>query len=269
MKIDSLTPMPDNVISLTEVQERRNLLYAGLEGLLFVHGKPIPLQVIGETLEIPADEVMGLILEAKERFDADAQRGLQIVINEQGVQLATKAVIATFIQRLEGQKLVNLSLPALETLSVIAYKQPITRAEIEAVRGVNCDGVMSTLLEKKLIYVSGEKAVIGRPRLYSTTSDFLYYFGIKSLRELPVPSVDVDPSALKEAAQEEAPQLAVEGVTTSPIDPAAGDPATGDPAVAPDSFDSPVDGGAEVDREEKKSGSTNGQAAPDAETDKT
>ncbi|HNV70446.1 MAG TPA: SMC-Scp complex subunit ScpB [Candidatus Ozemobacteraceae bacterium] len=225
MKIDEPLQVPqtvpDNVISLTEAQERRQQLYAALEGLLFVHGKPLSVQLLGETLGVAPEEAMPLILAVKERYDSDPQRGLQIVINEQGVQLATKASIATFIQKLEGQRLVNLSLPALETLSVIAYKQPITRAEVEAIRGVNCDGVMSTLLEKKLIYVSGEKPVIGKPRLYSTTSDFLYYFGIKSLKELPVPAVDVDPAALKEAAAAEAPQLEVEGVVAASAPPAS------------------------------------------------
>ncbi len=225
MKIDEpvLTPqsLPETVPAAIDADEQRRRLAAALEGLLFVHGKPLSTQVLAETLGVPPEEVMPLILSAKERYDADAQRGLQIVINEQGVQLATKASIATYIQKLEGQKLVNLSLPALETLAVIAYKQPLTRAEVEAIRGVNCDGVMSTLLEKKLIYVSGEKPVIGKPRLYSTTSDFLYYFGIKSLKELPVPAVDVDPAALKENAAGEAPNLAVEGIVTAPADSAA------------------------------------------------
>lgn len=241
MKIDEPVPTPqppaDPAIVLADTPDRLRQLQAALEGLLFVHGKPLPVQVLGETLGVPPEEILPLILAAKERYDAEPQRGLQIVINEQGVQLATKAAIAQYIQKLEGQKLVNLSLPALETLAVIAYKQPITRAEVEAIRGVNCDGVMSTLLEKKLIYVSGEKAVIGKPRLYSTTSDFLYYFGIKTLKELPVPAVDVDPAALKEAASAESPQLAIEGIANAAPTPAAESSvgvASPDAAVSPD-----------------------------------
>lgn len=167
------------------------LLPAALDGLLFVHTQPLAYARLAELLGLPPEETEALVLARKRALDEDPHAGLQIVINEQGVQLATKACIAPFIQRLDGQKLVSLSLPALETLSVIAYKQPITKTEIEAIRGVNCDGVVTTLLEKKLIYVSGEKQVIGRPRLYSTTQDFLYYFGLKSLRELPAPAEDL------------------------------------------------------------------------------
>ncbi|HOY68258.1 MAG TPA: SMC-Scp complex subunit ScpB [Candidatus Ozemobacteraceae bacterium] len=169
----------------------RETLTAALQGLLFVHNHPIPLQKLSEILELPFSEAEQLLAEFKRSLDENPASGLQVIITEQGVQLATKACISTFIQRLEGQKLVSLSLPALETLAVIAFKQPITRAEIEAIRGVNCDGVVATLLEKKLIYVSGEKPVLGRPRLYSTTQDFLYYFGLKSLKELALPEIDL------------------------------------------------------------------------------
>ncbi|MBP7634925.1 SMC-Scp complex subunit ScpB [Candidatus Ozemobacteraceae bacterium] len=169
----------------------RDTLLAALQGLLFVHHNPIPTQRIAEILELPFSEAELLLNEFRIRLDESPLSGLQVIITEQGVQLATKAFISSFIQRLEGQKLVSLSLPALETLAVIAFKQPITRAEIEAIRGVNCDGVVATLLEKKLIFVSGEKPVLGRPRLYSTTQDFLYYFGIKSLKELSLPEADL------------------------------------------------------------------------------
>lgn len=245
MKIDepvlSSQSIPETPHAAADAGELRQRLMAALEGLLFVHGKPLSTQVLAETLGIAPEDVMPLLLSAKENYDADPKRGLQIVINEQGVQLATKAAIAAYIQKLEGQKLVNLSLPALETLAVIAYKQPLTRAEVEAIRGVNCDGVISTLLEKKLIYVSGEKPVIGKPRLYSTTSDFLYYFGIKSLKELPVPAVDVDPAALKENAAGETPNLAVEGVRTTPAESAAHAVAeTGEPGASPEPASAPA-----------------------------
>lgn len=168
-----------------------NSLLSALDGLLFVSNQPLSFSRLAELLEISQAETETLVLKRKEILDGDPASGLQIIINEFGVQLATKASISRFIQRLDGQKLVNLSLPALETLSVIAFKQPITKAEIEAIRGVNSDGVVSTLVEKKLIYVSGEKQVLGRPRLYSTTQDFLYYFGMKSLKELPRPESDI------------------------------------------------------------------------------
>lgn len=180
------------------------LLCAALDGLLLVQNKPISLEKLAAVLSVTPEKVADIVQARKKAYDEDETSGLQIAILENGVQLATKARISQFIQRLDGQKLVSLSLPALETLSVIAFKQPITRAEIDAIRGVNCDGVISTLLEKKLIYVSGEKPVLGKPRLYSTTQDFLYYFGMKSLKELPVPSLDIPEQLTPEGQREEA-----------------------------------------------------------------
>lgn len=168
-----------------------SLLCAALDGLLLVQNRPISFEKLAEVLGVSLEKAEEIVQTRKKEYDADEGSGLQIAILENGVQLATKARVSQFIQRLDGQKLVSLSLPALETLSVIAFKQPITKAEIDAIRGVNCDGVVSNLLEKKLIYVSGEKQVLGKPRLYSTTQDFLYYFGMKSLKELPVPSIDI------------------------------------------------------------------------------
>ena len=180
------------------------LLCAALDGLLLVQNKPISIEKLAAVLSISPERVTEVVQARKKAYDEDEKSGLQIAILENGVQLATKARISQFIQRLDGQKLVSLSLPALETLSVIAFKQPITRAEVDAIRGVSCDGVISNLLEKKLIYVSGEKQVLGKPRFYSTTQDFLYYFGMKSLKELPVPSVDIPDQLTPEGQKEEA-----------------------------------------------------------------
>ncbi len=168
-----------------------DLMCAALDGLLLIHNKPLSFEKLADLLRVKPERAHEVVMARKSAYDEDINSGLQIVILENGIQLATKARVSEFIQRLDGQKLVSLSLPALETLAVIAFKQPITRAEIDAIRGVNCDGVIANLLEKKLIYVSGEKQVIGRPRLYSTTQDFLYYFGMQSLKELPVPSLDI------------------------------------------------------------------------------
>lgn len=176
---------------------------AALDALLLVHNKPMTYEKLAGVIGITVEEAEELVLSRKADYDADPKCGLQIAILETGVQLATKAKISQFIQRLDGQKMVSLSLPALETLSVIALKQPITKAEIEAIRGVNSDGVVSTLLEKKLVYISGEKQVIGKPRLYSTTQDFLYYFGMNSLKELPVPTIDISDALTPEGQKPE------------------------------------------------------------------
>lgn len=190
------TPLPEEVDFET--------LCAALDGLLLVQNKPISIEKLATVMGLSEEKAAEVVQSRKKAYDDDEKSGLQIAILENGVQLATKARISSFIQRLDGQKLVSLSLPALETLSVIAFKQPITKAEIDAIRGVNCDGVVSTLLEKKLIYVSGEKQVLGKPRLYSTTQDFLYYFGMKSLKELPVPSIDIPDQLTPEGQKDEA-----------------------------------------------------------------
>ena len=221
--IDLVEPAQDDTSNPEEPQQKpdREFLLSAVDGLLFVSSGPVPFERFAELLQLNIEETRELILEKKRICDEDTRTGLQIVINEQGVQFATKASICSYIQRLEGKKLVNLSLPALEALSVIALKQPVTKAEIEAIRGVNSDGVVSTLLEKKLVYISGEKKVIGRPRLYSTTQDFLYYFGLKSLTELPVPSIDIpadfEPESLQQA-QDNLDQIdSSQGLTASVV----------------------------------------------------
>lgn len=178
-------------------------LCAALDGLLLVYNKPISYDKLSQVLDISMEETEQLVLARKKDYDNNPKSGLQIAILENGIQFATKAKISHFIQRLDGQKLVSLSLPALETLSVIAFKQPITKAEIDAIRGVDSGGVVGTLLEKKLIYISGEKQVIGKPRLYSTTQDFLYYFGMNSLKDLPVPTIDINEALATENQKSE------------------------------------------------------------------
>ena len=173
-------------------------LCAALDGILLVNSKPITYEKLSQVLGISMELTEQLVLARKKDYDDDPKCGIQIAVLETGIQLATKAKISQFIQRLDGQKLVSLSLPALETLSVIAFKQPITKAEIDSIRGVNSEGVVNTLLEKKLIYISGEKQVLGKPRLYSTTQDFLYYFGMNSLKELPVPTIDINEALAQE-----------------------------------------------------------------------
>ncbi|PKL48787.1 MAG: SMC-Scp complex subunit ScpB [Candidatus Riflebacteria bacterium HGW-Riflebacteria-2] len=200
---EELTPTVNAVEEVT-VEVDPELLGAAIDGLLLVQNRPVTLEKLAAVLGISLEKTEEIVHARKKAYDEDESSGLQIAILENGIQLATRARVSPYIQRLDGQKLVSLSLPALETLAVIAFKQPITKAEIDAIRGVNCDGVVSTLLEKKLIYVSGEKQVLGKPRLYSTTQDFLYYFGMKSLKELPVPSIDIPEQLTPEGQKAEA-----------------------------------------------------------------
>jgi segregation and condensation protein B len=113
--------------------------------------------------------------------------GIAIVRVAGGYQMVTRPELADEIGRFvaAGTGRSSLSRPALETLAIIAYKQPATQSEIEAVRGVNVDAVLKTLTDRNLVFVSGRRQVPGRPLLYSTTTDFLHYFGLDSLSELP------------------------------------------------------------------------------------
>ena len=158
-------------------------LHPVLECLLFVASEPVTPKQIGETLQL--DETTAT--EALEHFRQHYVNGggLQVVRIAGGYQLRTRpefaSAIATFL-RPAAQK---LSRQALETLAIIAYEQPITQPEIDALRGVNSDGVMKSLLEKDLIREAGRKDAPGRPILYRTTETFLKHFGLADLTDLP------------------------------------------------------------------------------------
>src|SRR6266403_3810699 len=113
-------------------------------------------------------------------------RAFQIIEKAEGWQLATDPAFAPWVRQLfPGPKPARLTAPALETLSIIAYRQPITRADVEAVRGVNIDGVLQTLMERGLVKIAGRAEIPGRPLLYETTQFFLDHFGLRNLEELP------------------------------------------------------------------------------------
>ena len=156
-----------------------------LEALLFVAEEPIPL---GKLQEVLGDEDPAVteasIRELAQRLEGE-DRGLMIQEVAGGFRLTTRAEAHPWIQRLQQVKPARLSRAALETLAIIAYKQPITRAEVEAIRGVAVDGVMRTLLERGLIRMLGRKTEAGRPILYGTSPAFLEHFGFKDLGELP------------------------------------------------------------------------------------
>jgi segregation and condensation protein B len=115
-----------------------------------------------------------------------SQRAFQLVEKADGWQLATDSAYAGWVRQLfPGPKPARLSAPALETLAIIAYRQPITRADVEAVRGVTIDGVLQTLMERGLVKISGRAEIPGRPLLYETTESFLDHFGLRNLDELP------------------------------------------------------------------------------------
>jgi len=156
-----------------------------IENILFIADSPITIEKIGEVFngEMNKGEIKKIMDELKTDYNA---RGIQLMEIAEGYQLCTREEYAEWIKKFykidKGSK---LSQASLETLSIIAYKQPITRIELEEIRGVDSGGVVRTLLEKNLIKNMGRKKVPGRPMMYGTTRKFLEYFGLKSLSDLP------------------------------------------------------------------------------------
>ena len=195
-------------------------LKPALEALLFSSERPLTLEEMKNAFppEAPARQLAGgdppsaggkgvSIADIREQIEVlkneyEAQdRGFRVYEIANGYQIASDIRFAEVLRRFYiSREKKRISQAGLETLSVIAYRQPVTRAEIEAVRGVNVDGAVKTLMEKSMIRISGRKEVPGRPLLYSTTNEFLEHFGLKSLQELPPLSEyslkDLDPSLL-------------------------------------------------------------------------
>lgn len=158
-----------------------------VEVLLFITDRPLSSRrlkdVVGE--DATEDEIRAAVAELSKRL-ADSSSPLEIRDVAGGWQFATRADYSAWVKKLYRDKTrLKLSQSALETLSIIAYRQPITRLEIERVRGIESGGVTETLLERKLIKIVGRKETLGRPLLYGTTQEFLKYFGLKHLSELP------------------------------------------------------------------------------------
>ena len=156
---------------------------AQIEALLFVAVEPVSIGQIADALDSTSKQVEKALQELSEGL---ATRGLRVQIHAGQVQLTTAPECAELIERFLGLEATSrLSRAALETLAIIAYQQPVTRPQVDSIRGVNSDGVMRSLLGKGLIQESGRAEGPGRPILYTTTSDFLGHFGLGSIMELP------------------------------------------------------------------------------------
>jgi segregation and condensation protein B len=157
-----------------------------IEALMFVSGDPISIDRLHAVLtEVQKPRIRALLEELRLDY-AQSNRGLQVVEVAGGYQITTRIEMAPWIKEMEKVKAAaRLSKPGLETLAIIAYKQPVTRAEIEQIRGVDAAGVLKTLMERKLVKIVGRKEVAGRPMMYGTTREFLQYFGLADLTSLP------------------------------------------------------------------------------------
>ena len=156
-----------------------------IEAILFVCGTPVAVADIAHSLDMTESELQQAVEMLKETYGLD-RRGLQLNQFGGSLQLSIRPEFAPFVEKLlQPIQKQSLSQAALETLSIVAYRQPITKAEIEAVRGVKCDYSVQSLSAKGLIEDAGRKETLGRPILYATTEKFLSHFGIGSLEELP------------------------------------------------------------------------------------
>lgn len=156
-----------------------------IESLLFVNEKPMEVSKLASLLEVSHREIENYIEDLKRDYE-NRQAGICIVKVGGGYQMCSSPFNEEFVKKMVMEKnKQRLSVAALETLAIIAYKQPVTKMEIESIRGVNVDGVIKLLLERDLIKITGRKDVPGRPFLYSTTKKFLEHFGLNSLEDLP------------------------------------------------------------------------------------
>ncbi len=210
-----------------------------VESMLFAAGTPVALRRLVQLLDGPsAKEIIAATKRLQHAYD-HAHRGLRLVEVAGGYQFRTAPENADWVRTLLREKPARIGRATLETLAIIAYKQPATRAEVEAIRGVDVEGALTSLLAKRLIKIAGRKETVGRPLLYTTTPEFLEVFGLKDLNDLPAlkeltagetsndtsetsvqtddgPETSHDPGALAEAAESGRGELAADGGTIDP-----------------------------------------------------
>jgi segregation and condensation protein B len=154
-----------------------------VESLLFVADSPVSVHDIAQALEVEVDEVESALQYLDDEYE---DRGIRLQRRGQEVQLVSAPEAGAQIERFLGLEISGrLSVAALETLSIVAYRQPVTRAEVEAIRGVHSDGVLRSLVRRGLIEQLGRAPTVGRPNLFGTTFEFLQQFGLQELSELP------------------------------------------------------------------------------------
>jgi segregation and condensation protein B len=172
-------------------KERKRAL---LESILFISGTPLNLKDLQKITEFSTGEISFLINELMAEY-RNRKGGILIVEVAEGYQMVSNPEYSQWIKKLKATTPQKLSIAALETLSIVAYRQPITKAELEQLRGVNSDGVIKSLLERRFVRIVGKKEVPGRPLIYGTSREFLQHFGLKDLSELPTMR-DLNPDEL-------------------------------------------------------------------------
>ena len=204
-------------------------LKSAIEALLFVSNNPLSLDRLkGIFEETQPEQIEAQIQALSHEYD---ERGAGIMLAEVagGYQLATRPENVSWIRKFKSVKVsARLSKPALETLAIVAYKQPITRMEVEAIRGVNIGGIMRNLMERRLVKIVGKKDVPGKPMMYGTTLEFLQYFGLKDLSALPT----LKEFQELEAGEEVMEEIPVAGADAVPSDEPTSAMAEAEPVTA-------------------------------------
>lgn len=183
--------------------EHKQMLGA-LEAVLFAAGEPITVAELAMVMHLEKPQVWDLLTTLEQSYEGE-ERGLMLRQIGNAYQLVTKPAFYTMLTALGRKKEVKLTNAAMETLAIVAFKQPVTRAEMEAIRGVKVDGVLNNLLDYGLIMEAGRKKALGNPILYGTTDKFLNVFGLASLEDLP--SINEEPQDVIATEKEALEQL--------------------------------------------------------------
>ena len=163
----------------------KKTIKSAFESLMFVWGEPLDVKTVAELFNISNKEAYDYCAELKEEYDREG-RGIRIREINKNFQLVTSSENVEYIERLcTPVREKRLSQQALEVLAIVAYRQPVTKGEIEAIRGIRCDRVLEGLMKRDLVQEAGRSSAIGRPILYGTTDAFLKHFGFQNLKELP------------------------------------------------------------------------------------
>lgn len=234
-----------------------------VEAILFVASAPVTVQQVVDALDgqVTPKEALALLEEIQERYERDSL-GLRVERVAEGFRTVTRPGHSPFVRAfLKAQNLRKLSPAAVETLAIVAYKQPVTTAEVSAIRGTESGPVLKGILEKKLIRIAGRKNVVGRPLLYTTTKEFLVHFGLNSLDDLP------SFRELEDVFREKVRQESLFKDTNSEA-PAPGAPAA-EPAPEAGEETGPPESGAEPDDPETGAGNDATDAPAESEREET
>jgi segregation and condensation protein B len=206
-----------------------------LEALLFASDTPVEAERIHEVLELEsAAAARELVDELRRRLEGEG-RALQVIEVGGGFRMVTRPEVAPWLVKLQRSRTKSrLSRPALETLAIVAYRQPVSRPEVDAVRGVNSEGVLDNLLDRRMIRIAGRKDSPGRPFLYETTRDFLVAFGLRDVSDLPKVEGELVIPGADEVGTDAEPEIAADaGELAAAADSPDQDPSPGGADVAP------------------------------------